>query len=303
MKKYLLLVLLLLVLLVGCKEEEKKLIIAEQYGLAYAPIQIMKHQGTLEALLPDYEIEWLKLGNTAAIREAMIADGLDAAFVGIPPFIIGYENGVEWKIISGLSRAPIGLMGNGEAKSITDITPEEIIALPQPGSIQHILLSMIAERVFDDAKYFDNQLASMKHPDGMVALVSGAVDYHFTSPPYIFDEKEKGMTEIIDGDTCMNGPFTFIVGVGTEAFKADEVAYEAFQIALNDTLKFIETEKDETTEILSKYYDYDTEKLYKYLYESDIYYEKSVHGLKTFVEFMHRNGYIEELYKEDDLIW
>lgn len=287
----------------GCQEEEKRLVIAEQYGLAYAPVQVMKAKGILEEKLPEYEIVWLKLGNTAAIREAMIADDLDAAFVGIPPFIIGYDNAVDWKIISGLSRAPIALMGRDENMTINDLDQESLIALPQPGSIQHILLSMAAERHFGDAKYFDNQLVSMKHPDGVTALLSGSADYHFTSPPYVFDEAKEGMFEIIDGETCMNGPFTFIVSVGTGSFFEEEEAYQAFKEALDESINFVRQNKNQTVELLVDQYDYSYDQLKVYLYDSDIYFEKAIHGLDTFVDFMYRNTYIKTNYATDELIW
>ena len=54
-------------------QSSNELVIAEQYGLAYAPLQVMRAEGFLEAELPDYEIEWSRLGNTAAIREAIDA--------------------------------------------------------------------------------------------------------------------------------------------------------------------------------------------------------------------------------------
>ncbi len=91
----------------GCKEEAKTIRIAEQYGLAYAPLQVMKEGAYLEEILGDeYTVEWVKLANTAAIREAMLGDGLDVGFMGIPPFLIGVENGMEWKIMTGLSKSP-----------------------------------------------------------------------------------------------------------------------------------------------------------------------------------------------------
>ncbi len=62
----------------------------------------------------------------------------------------------------------------GHRKTITcaDFSPDDRIALPQPGSIQHILLSMAAEKQLGKHDVFDNQLVTMKHPDGMTALES-----------------------------------------------------------------------------------------------------------------------------------
>jgi len=300
MKKILLIVCTLM--LIGCQSNDKEIIIAEQYGLAYAPIQVMMANGYLEDLLPDYDITWVKLGNTMAMREAMSADALDVGFVGIPPYIIGTENGMEWGIFTGVSRAPLALMGReGDLESIGS---DARIALPQPGSIQHILLSMAAKDKFGDASYFDNQLVTMKHPDGMQVLLEGnEIDYHFTSPPYIFQEKAAGMKEIITGENCFGGEFTFIVGVTSKDFTLDEEAYEALEKAFELSMNEIQNNQEATLDILMGYYNLDRQTLKTYLYDSGMVFDRDILGVDRFVEFMFENGYIKNKYEEVDLIW
>lgn len=308
---YIILILLICFTLSACtnaksKNDEKNIIIAEQFGLAYAPVQIMKEKGFLDDELSDYKIEWVKLANTTAIREAILADKLDVGFLGIPPFLIGHENGMDWKIFSGLSSSPLGLVSNdGEIKSIKDIKETDRIALPQPGSIQHILLSMAAKDEFDDAKYFDKQLVTMKHPDGMSALLSkGDVKLHFTSPPYLFEElKEEDTSLVIDGDECFGEKFTFIVGMTTKKMYEDKDGFEGLSIALDKSIKFINENREESLIILSNYYDYDKETLEEYLYDSGIEYTSELNGIDRFIEFMNEAGYLEELQTEEELTW
>lgn len=301
MKKILLIIGIFL--LVGCQDQKKEIVIAEQYGLAYAPVQIMMAKGYLEDALPDYDISWVKLGNTMAIRESMSAGALDVAFLGIPPFIIGTDNGMTWKLFTGLSRAPLALMGREET-SLKDISKEARIALPQPGSIQHILLSMAAERELGDATYFDNQLVTMKHPDGMQVLIAGKeIDYHFTSPPYIFQEAEAGMKSIISGEACFDDEFTFIVGVTSELFKDDKVAYDAVIKALKQAMNYLEDDPEGSLNVLETYYNLDRNLLKTYLFDSGLIFETDIKGIDTFVNFMYRNGYIDAEYTKDALIW
>lgn len=303
MIKKIILLLIVVLSVTGCqKKDDKVLIIAEQYGLAYAPLQVMKLNKTLEEGLVDYEIKWVKLPNTTAIREAITAGQLDIGFLGIPPFIIGYDKGIPWKMFTGLSQAPLGLMGREDLKF--ENIKEGRIALPQPGSIQHILLAMAAERYFSDAKYFDDSLVTLSHPDGMQALLKGReVDYHFTSPPYIFEEKTQGFHEIISGQACMEAPFTFIVGVSTEDFFNDKKAYDGFMTALDASLQFMANQPEETLELLMGVYDYDLKTLGTYLYDSEIIFDKDILGVYKFVDFMYRNDYIDALYEKDELIW
>jgi len=309
MKKIIVIILMITIAFsTGCapKEAAKEIVIAEQFGLAYAPLQIMRAKGYLSEALPEYEIEWVKLGNTAAIREAILADALDVGFLGIPPFLIGYDNGMEWGIFTGLSSAPLGLVSNNpEIQSLEDIKPTDRIALPQPGSIQHILLSMAAEKSFGAADYFDNQLVTMKHPDGMTALLSqGDVTLHYTSPPFLFEElKEENLSLVIDGNECFGDDFTFIVGMTTKAFREDAEGYAALVEAVNKAVAFMNDEPEETIEILSLYYDYDRSVLEDYVYHQGIEYTTELKGIETFIDFMKDNDLLKENIKVDDVKW
>src|SRR6056297_1368370 len=109
----------------GCEkkeiEKEVKIKIALQYGLAYAPLHIMKEKGLLEKEIENLNVSWVLLPNTTAIREAMLNDDLDIGFVGIPPFLIGVNNNMDWKIIKGISISPLALLTNEKRiKTIED---------------------------------------------------------------------------------------------------------------------------------------------------------------------------------------
>lgn len=311
MKKYkqmlraLCLVSLISIVLVGCKAKEEEVVkVAKQYGLAYAPIQIMMDKGFLEEELGDsVQIEWVQLANTAAIREAMLGNSLDIGFVGIPPFLIGYEAGMEWKIMTGLNQSPVGMVtASKEIESLEDIKSTEKIALPQPGSIQHILLAMEAKKRFGVADYYDKQLISMKHPDGMQALLSGGdIVAHFTSPPYFFKESDaEGGKVLITGKEAMGEEFTFIVGICRENF-ATTTHYSGFLRALKKSMKFIQDEPEETVKILAKEFELEEAVIEDYIYHRGMIYSEEVLGLEKFLHFMEEEGYLKEKYTVEEL--
>lgn len=305
MNKTIVVILLVGILLTGCgKQEKNTLKIADQYGLAYAPIQIMKEKGMLEEILPNVEIQWEKLANTAAIREAVLSDNLDVGFMGIPPFLISYEQEMPWKMMIGLSISPLGLVTNdSEVNELKDLFDNGKIALPQPGSIQHILLAMAAEREMGQADIFDNQLITMNHPDGYQALLAGTeVKAHFTSPPYLFQEMDvEGQKLVISGKEAMGQEFTFIVGVCTEDFHDKSKHYEAVNEAIARAINFIETERDETVEILANVYGLEVSVVEDYLYNRGMKYSTDILGVEKFVDFMMRNGYLTKEIDIDDL--
>ena len=315
MKKYIIIILILslsLFLMSACgrndQQSQKTITIAEQYGLAYAPVQLIKELQLLEESDPELKVEWKQLSNTTSIRESMLAGEVDIAFMAIPPFLIARDKGMEWKIISGLSESPLGLMTNREdIKSLADFKAEDKIALPQPGSIQHILLTMAAQRDFKEPDKFDNQLLTMNHPDAMNALLAGGeVSAHFASAPYLFlESREEGIKNILSGRDAFGGDFTFIIGVSTERFYQQQPEnYRLFFEALMKSVDFIDQNPADTAEILADNYDLSQKEMKEYLSWPGMRFSSEIKGLEKFIDFMTAEGYLaENNYQRSDLIF
>jgi NitT/TauT family transport system substrate-binding protein len=295
-------------ILTGCESKSEKNVsqnsisIAEQFGLAYAPLQIMKENKILEKNYPGVEIKWKQLGNTAAIREAMLSNQIEVGFMAIPPFLIGLDKGMEWKIATGLSESPVALVTNKEnIKSIVDFSKVDRIALPQPGSIQHILLAMQCEKEFGDAKKLDNLIVTLAHPDGMNALLSSRdITAHFTTPPYLFKELEQNnIHQILDGKDAIGTDFTFVVGVTTNKFHdIKPKLYKAFIKSLKESIDYIQGNPEKCAEILAPIYKLSKEEVLKYITHKDMIYTDEVKGLNEFAKFMKINNYISKEYSD-----
>ena len=315
MKKYTAIIIILslsLFLITSCESGsqsgQKRITIAEQYGLAYAPVQLIKELQLLEKEDPNLKVEWKQLSNTTAIRESMLAGEVDAAFMAIPPFLIARDKGMEWKIISGLSESPLALMTNRDyINSLSDFKTADKIALPQPGSIQHILLSMAAQRQFGAADKFDDQLITMNHPDAMNALLAGReVSAHFASPPYLFlESREEGIKRVLSGREAFGGDFTFIIGVSTEEFyQQQSETYTHFLKALIEAVDFIEQKPNRAAELLADNYDLSQAEMEEYLSWPGMKYTLEIKGLEKFIAFMSAEGYLKENdYQRSELIF
>lgn len=296
----------------GCgKKEEAKLVIADQFGLAYAPLEIMKAQGLVEKNLAErgienVRVEYKKLGNTATIREAMVAGDLDIGFVAIPPFLLGKDKGMDWRIISGLSESPVGLVTrDSRLENVSQLGSEQRIILPQPGSIQHILLSMYTEREFGDATYFDKQLLTMTHPDGLVVMSNEKTEYlHFTTPPFLQKELELESAKLLlDGEECFGGEFTFIVGICPERVFQDKAVYSSFSEALQEAIGFMAANPEESLQLLLQAYEYSEAELRGYLADERMRFTTEVRGAEEFYNFLKRTGKIENEFTEADFFW
>ena len=286
------------------KNSDKSTInLSEQYGLAYAPVTVARLKGWFEDEMPGEKISWTVTGNAAAVREAVLAGRLDGGFMGIPPYLIAKDRGMEWTAVGGIAEARLGLTTvRPDIKNITDIPANMRIALPQPGSIQHILLSMEADRKLGDPKRFDGNLVSLSHPDGMSALLSGTeVEGHFTSPPYLQRELESSRVSLVlDGNDAFGGDFTFIVFVLSDSFIKDrpETVEDLRRVLLRSST-WINTHPAEASLMLADHYRMDAEELEKILRTQAVHFGPEIKGMARFVQFMHKTGLLVNGNDED----
>lgn len=320
--KALILFLLLLALfaVAGCSQEKDagdkaeikiapaKIRISLQFGLGYAPLQVMKEKKLIEKYLPGIEVEWVQMGTGGLIRESLIAGDLDAGFMGIPPYLIAWDKGVDWKIATALASSPQGLQTyRDDINSLSDFKEDDKIAVPIPGSVQHILLAMAAEKELKDPKALDHNLVSMAHPDGTNALISErGITAHFTSPPYIFEELTSvNIKQVIDAEEAFGGEHTFLVGVVTKEFHDKyPAAYAAFVAAVNDAIYYVNQNPREAAKMLAPEYKMSEEKTYEYLTWPGTNFTSTPYGLMGFAEFMKMSGYISKTPTDySEIVW
>jgi len=276
-----------------------KVTIALQFGLAYAPVQIMKEKNLLEKYLPGAEISWKQMGTGPAIRDAMVTGQVDVGFMGISPFLIGWDKGAEWKIATAAGSQPLGLVTYKEnIKKVSDFSSTDRIATPAVASIQQMLLSMAAEKESGNPRALDNLMVSITHPDAVTSLLGKKdVTAHFSSPPYIFQElADKDVHQILNGEDAFGGEFTFIFGVATNKFHdANPSAYAAFVAAFNEAISFINNNPQEAAKILAPVNQLSEAETYKSLTWNGTNYCSTPFGIIGLAEFMKNSGYISKV--------
>ena len=277
----------------GCGDQNdvKEVNIAEQFGIAYAPLQIMKEQQLLEKALPGVKINWKQYGGPTPMREAMLAGEVDFGFMGSAPVLIGIDNGMKWKYATGISFNQVALVtDNPNIKSLRDISDTDRIAILSPGSTQHALLSIASNQVFGDPDKFDNQIVSLSHPDAMDALIADTeIVAHFSTPPYLDKELALGMHIVTTGEEIMGQPFTFITGVALEDFYENQPEeYDAFLIALNTAIDFINNNMDESVSILAPIYGIDEAALKVQMTYNGTIYSNELLGIEKLADEMFK---------------
>ena len=294
------LTLILTVSLAACggdsdSDAKNKLTIAHQYGMAYAPLQVMKEQKLIEKYYDGVEIEWSVLNSDSAITEGFAGGSIDVGAMGVGPAITGITSGVPYKICSNMSAQPHKIMTNNpKIKSLKDIKDEKI-ALVNMGSFQHIVLAMAAKEQLGDAHALDNNIVAMSHPDGMSALLSGSVDCQLTTSPYVFKEAaETGISEVEALESVWPSGNSFIVAVASTSLQEENPElYDAVVKAFDDAIEFLNSNTKEAAEMLCEAEDVDAATMEKWLKDKDCVYSTETKGLMDFANFMSDNGFLE----------
>jgi NitT/TauT family transport system substrate-binding protein len=239
----------------AAKADTDEIRIAQQFGVSYLPLIVVREQGLLEKAaaangIADLKVEWQKFSGAAAMNEALISGNLDVASAGIGPLITVWSrthDNLKVHAFAALGSIPNYLnTNNPNVESLKDFTASDKIALPSVKvGFQPIVLQMAAEQAFGEGNHekLDDLTVSLPHPDALAALTAGngTITAHFTSPPFQQIElKDPKIHRVLSSYDVLGGPHTFNVVYGTAAFHDENPKLsQAFVTALQQAVDFI----------------------------------------------------------------
>ncbi|MEH2317612.1 ABC transporter substrate-binding protein [Nostoc sp.] len=231
----------------------EKITIAYQPGMNYANLLIVKEQQILERQFPQTQFQWQELSNGAAIRDGIIANQIQVGASGPGAFLVGWDKGVGWKILASLNYSEFWLITkNPNIKSIKDFKPGMKIGLPSLDGVQAIVLRKLAQKDLGSPTALDENLQVIAHPLGLQSLLTGQIDAHFTTPPFEFQEVEKGGRVIIKSSDIF-GKTSIASLFATEKFYNQYPEFgKALYTAIVDATKLVNEKPDEAARILSQ---------------------------------------------------
>jgi NitT/TauT family transport system substrate-binding protein len=182
------------------------------------------------------------------------------------------------------------------------LSAKDKIALPAiKVSFQALNLEMAAAKEFGPDHYdkLDGLTVSMKHPDGMAALLSGAneITAHFTSPPFQYQELEHaGIHKVLDSYSIVGGPHTFTVVWASGKFREQNPGiYKAFLAAFNEAIDEINRDKAKAADHYIEWTKYRGRRdlVLKVLNDPLVTFTTTPHRIQPYADFMHRIGSIK----------
>lgn len=244
---------------------EGKIRLAQQFGLSYLILDVVRDQKLIEkhgkeAGL-DIDVEWASISGATAMNEALLANNLDVVSAGVPPALTMWDRtkgAQDVKLVAALGSLPNYLITtNPEVQKLEDFGPNDRIAVPAAGvSFQSRTLQIETAKLFgpENFKKFDDISISLPHPDATAALISGGteVNSHFSSAPFYYQAiaANPAVHKVISSYDILGGPATFNVLYATTAFHDENPkTYAAFYAALAEAADWINANKSEAAEV------------------------------------------------------
>ena len=305
------------------RAQPREVRLAEQFGIGYLPLSIMKVRKLLEAEARARGVEvttaWVRFASGTAMNEALISDNLDFASGGVGPLLTIWartRGNLDVKGVAALNSMPLYLNTiNPNVKTIADFTEKDRIALPAVKvSIQAVILQMAAEKAFGPGNHtrLDHLTVSMSHPDGMAAMLSGRseITAHFSSAPFQYQQlADPRVRRVLSSYDVLGGPHTFnsIWAMGRYRSGNPEIM-AAFIAALDRAMGMIKDDPEGMAELwiadqgsrLSK------DDAVKIIRDPENAWTTTPQKIMAFAAFMHRNSSIrarperwQDVYVED----
>lgn len=296
---------------------------AEQFGLGYLPLQVLRQNQLIEKhgkeLGLDIAVEWVQLGGGSAMNDALLSDSIDLGSGGVGPLLTIWDRtkgSANVKAIAALNNMPLFLnTNNPNVRTLKDLTDKDKIAMPAVKvSVQSRTLQIAAERAFGAGKHdaLDRLTVSLPHPDANAALLSGAAEItaHLSGPPFQYQQlQDPRIHTVFSSYEVLGGPHTFNLIWSKEAFRtSNPKTYKAFLDALKEAMAFINADRAAAADVYRAQNKGDLDKgfVLGILNNPDIQFTVAPSRVEAYAAFMHKVAAIrnkpaswKELFFED----
>ncbi|HEX9770135.1 MAG TPA: ABC transporter substrate-binding protein [Kiloniellales bacterium] len=297
----------------GAHAEVGEVRIAEQFGIAYLPLMMMREKGLVEkhaknAGLGDIKVTWARFGGGAPMNDALLSGNLDFATGGVGPLLTIWsktKGSLDVKGVATLCRMPLYLTTtNPGVNSIKDFTDQDRIALPSVKvSLQARTLQMAAEQAFGPGKHevLDRLTVSMRHPDGTAAMLSGRseITAHFSGPPFQQQQlRDPRIRKILSSFDVLGGPTTFVSLWARTSFRENNPrTYRAFVDAMREAMAMINADKKAATAVFIRQTKSKLDPAFveKIVMDPENVFTTTPRNTIKYAVFMHKVGAIEHL--------
>lgn len=281
--------------------------IAEQFGIGYLPLQVMRDQALIEkhgneAGL-EITVEWARFSGGQAMNEALLSDSVDVGSGGVGPLLLIWDRTRgDVKGIAAINNMPLFLNSNDpDLQSLSDFTDDHKIAVPAAGvSIQSRVLQMAAQQELGAWDALETNQVSLPHPDATAQMISQVpgISAHLTSPPFQYQQLQHDHIHNVLSSYDVLGRHTFNSVWSRTSFRENNPqTYGAFLAALEEAMDYIQGDPEGAAETYIRVTGSGLEQdfILSMIQDEDIDYTTTPNNTMKFAEFMHEIGVLSSL--------
>jgi len=183
-------------------------------NVTHAPAVAAVQEGFFESALDGAAtLAYSTFSSGTEAGEALLAEGLDATFIGPNPAINAFAqtDGEAVRIVSGTTSGGAFLVTTPDIESIEDLEGRTI-ATPSLGNTQDVALRALLQEEgfsFDDAGGGDVPIVNLDNADTLAAFQDGTVDGGWVPEPWATRLVQEGGGEVLvdEADLWPNGDF------------------------------------------------------------------------------------------------
>lgn len=173
-----------------------------QPGLGAVIFLTLKQQKTLAKQFPNTKFNWTIVNSGAAVREAVISNQAQLGTLGLSPYLVGWDKGMDWKVLLASSISDTWLVAKDpKFKSLKDFGPNDKIGVVAPDAQQAIDLRKAAQVQLGDAHALDKNIVAISSADGEQALLTGQIAANFAGSPFQEAEVAAGGHVVLHSDS------------------------------------------------------------------------------------------------------
>jgi len=251
--------------------------------------------------------KWVNISGSGAVNDALLSGSAQFISGGIPGMLTLWDR-TKGKMdvigVGSISSQPMYLNTSApHLKSIDDLSAKDKVAVTAIKiSIPALVMQIYAREKYGaaDTFRFDPFTVAMKHPDGVVALLSGSagVTAHYTSPPFHQRErKDPKIRTIQTTNDVLGGPTSFAIVVAAKKFRDDNPkVFKAVYEALKESQAYIKNNKPQAAEILLANmggHGWQVSELVEVLNDPDIKFDVTPENVMRYANFMADVGSIK----------
>jgi len=195
------------------------------FGVGFLPMFIIDREKLVEkhakAAGLDIKASYQRFSGSSAMQDAILSGSVDMGVYGVPAMLIAWDKArnTPQQIfgIAGVNSTPLILVTNKpDAHQLTDLGPQDKIAMPALVSPQMYALEMLAEKQFGigEQDRLKPQVVALPHPEALNAILTGATEVkaYFSTPPFTQIAVASGKAHAIaSSEDAFGGRSSFLV--------------------------------------------------------------------------------------------